>query len=163
MFSKMLRTSPSNKMDVIECRLQRKAAVKAHRWAGEGRPAFSGLDALTWRPEECTLLSCSEGYIGAGTRSGKECLKYLKSELSLLTAGLPRKVGAVSDKRNQSLYTVTGSIHPGRVLFFSFLLFLSFSSSLLSFSFLSFEHLLGISLREAMQLLTVCLVQMYYS
>lgn len=53
------------------------------------------------------------------------------------------------------------SPRPCLILFFPFVSFVS--SSLLSFSFLSFEHLLGISLREAIQLLIVCLVQMYYS
>lgn len=61
-FLRCLGTSPSNKMDVSECRLQKKAAVKVHRWAGEGCPAFSGLGALTWCPQAFTLLSCLEGY-----------------------------------------------------------------------------------------------------
>ena len=46
-------------------------------------------------------------------------MKYRKSEPCLSIAGLPRKAGDVTEKRNQGLYTLTEGIPAQRVLVFS--------------------------------------------
>lgn len=50
-------------------------------------------------------------------------MKYRKSEPRLSIAGLPRKAGDVTEKRNQGLYSLTERIPAQRVLVFCFLLF----------------------------------------